>query len=85
MSVANIIASLLAYGILHMRGVSGHAGWGWLFLLEVRYDPFLFLEKIQGIRDASSWRGLTVYLGSSYPRSRSLLLRPHAGRALPNG
>jgi len=26
-------AKLLAYGILHMRGVAGQPGWFWLFVL----------------------------------------------------
>jgi MFS family permease len=34
MSVADIIASFLAFGILHMSGVHGQAGWRWLFLIE---------------------------------------------------
>ncbi|KUJ19005.1 MFS general substrate transporter [Mollisia scopiformis] len=34
MSATSIIASLWAYGILHMRGVLGWAGWRWLFLIE---------------------------------------------------
>lgn len=36
MTVAEILAALLAYGILHMRDVEGYAGWRWLFLIEVR-------------------------------------------------
>lgn len=35
MSLADIFAGFLAYGLLHMRGVSGQAGWRWLFLIEV--------------------------------------------------
>ena len=30
----NILSAFLAYGILHMRGISGLAGWRWLFALE---------------------------------------------------
>jgi hypothetical protein len=35
MSVADILACFLAFGLLHMRGVTGAAGWRWLFLIEV--------------------------------------------------
>ncbi|KAL1854405.1 hypothetical protein VTK73DRAFT_8753 [Phialemonium thermophilum] len=34
MSISDILASLLAYGLLHMRGVHNRAGWRWLFLIE---------------------------------------------------
>ncbi|KAH8168945.1 major facilitator superfamily protein [Sarocladium implicatum] len=34
MQIADIIAAFLAYGILHMRGVLGYAGWRWMFLIE---------------------------------------------------
>ncbi|KAK9360832.1 major facilitator superfamily domain-containing protein [Lipomyces starkeyi] len=33
-TLANIIASFLGFGILHMRGVLGYSGWRWLFLIE---------------------------------------------------
>lgn len=35
MSFADIISALMAYGLLHMRGVAGYAGWRWLFMIEV--------------------------------------------------
>lgn len=34
MYAVQILNYLIAYGILHMRGVQGHAGWQWLFLIE---------------------------------------------------
>ncbi|KAF2794618.1 phthalate transporter [Melanomma pulvis-pyrius CBS 109.77] len=34
MSIADILAGFLAYGLLHMRGVAGQAGWRWLFMIE---------------------------------------------------
>ncbi|PYH87367.1 putative MFS transporter [Aspergillus ellipticus CBS 707.79] len=33
-ALSGVIASFIAYGVLHMRGVAGRAGWRWLFLLE---------------------------------------------------
>lgn len=35
MSLADVLAGILAFGLLHMRGVEGHAGWRWMFLIEV--------------------------------------------------
>lgn len=34
LSTVNIIGSLVAAGVLQMRGVNGWSGWQWLFLLE---------------------------------------------------
>ncbi|KAH7264369.1 major facilitator superfamily domain-containing protein [Fusarium solani] len=32
--IASASSGLIAYGILHMRGIAGLAGWQWLFILE---------------------------------------------------
>jgi len=32
--VTMVVTSVMAYGLLHMRGVHGMAGWRWLFLIE---------------------------------------------------
>lgn len=34
LSICQILTSLLAFGILRMRGIAGLAGWRWLFILE---------------------------------------------------
>ena len=35
MFIADILAAIIAFGLLHMRGVEGRSGWRWLFLIEV--------------------------------------------------
>lgn len=35
MSAADVIAALLAAGLLNLRGYHDYAGWRWLFLIEV--------------------------------------------------
>lgn len=42
MGIADIVSALLAYGLLHMRGVAGQAGWRWLFIIEVGSLPCAF-------------------------------------------
>jgi MFS family permease len=34
MTIADILSAIFAFGLLHMRGVAGVAGWKWLFLVE---------------------------------------------------
>lgn len=55
MSIADICSALLAYGILHMRGVQGHSGWRWLFLLEVQEALSIPVQATAG----ETWMTLT--------------------------
>ncbi|CAD6650296.1 CCN_G0047300.mRNA.1.CDS.1 [Saccharomyces cerevisiae] len=34
LSLTQIITSIVAFGVFHMRGIGGMAGWQWLFLIE---------------------------------------------------
>lgn len=58
-SMSGVVASFLAYGIPHMRGVAGIEGWRWLFLLEalislvIRVLSFLFL--VPGPTQTKTW------------------------------
>ncbi|KAF6819179.1 transporter YIL166C-like protein 3 [Colletotrichum plurivorum] len=59
MSMADILSALLAYGLLHMRGLEGHAGWRWLFLIEglmtLVIGIFGFLLMPAGPCQTASW------------------------------
>lgn len=45
MSIADVLAAFLAFGLLHLRGLHHYAGWRWLFLIEVGFYPFVgFLD-----------------------------------------
>lgn len=58
-SMSGVIAGFIAYGVLHMRGVSGKEGWRWLFLIEALISfvigvlSFLFL--IPGPTQTKTW------------------------------
>lgn len=58
-SMSGVIASFIAYGVLHMRGVAGREGWRWLFLIEalisivIGFLSFLFL--VPGPTQTKTW------------------------------
>ena len=56
MVFADIFAAFSAFGLLHMRGIWGMAGWRWLFLIEVRATHYAMasdheLTRPLGIHD----------------------------------
>ncbi|KAL0941474.1 transporter YIL166C-like protein 1 [Colletotrichum truncatum] len=59
MTFADILCALLAYGILHMRGVLGYEGWRWLFLIEGLFTMCIgflsFLLMPAGPTQTASW------------------------------
>ncbi|EPS29506.1 hypothetical protein PDE_04456 [Penicillium oxalicum 114-2] len=62
LNVARVISALLAAGILKMRGVGGHPGWFWLFLLEglltclIAIGAFLWLPASPTQTRGGIWR-----------------------------
>ncbi|GKT70222.1 LOW QUALITY PROTEIN: phthalate transporter [Colletotrichum tofieldiae] len=83
MSIADILSAILAYGILHMRGLEGHAGWRWLFLVEglltLVIGIFGFLLMPAGPCQTVSWfRGkngwFTERQASTHSRSREEII-----------
>lgn len=47
--IAAAISGIIAYGILHMRGVAGLAGWQWLFIVcpSIPFDAYFCLTPAQ--------------------------------------
>ena len=64
--MSEVLGGFLAFGILHLRGVQGSAGWRWLFLIEVE-PPIPYLKA----------RTYSL-IGSSYFLGRSLRIRSDA-------
>ncbi|KAJ5313751.1 uncharacterized protein N7443_000635 [Penicillium atrosanguineum] len=58
-SMSGVIASFIAYGVLHMRGVDGKEGWRWLFLIEALISlvigGFSFLFLVPGPTQTKTW------------------------------
>ncbi|KAK9779004.1 putative Major facilitator superfamily domain-containing protein [Seiridium cardinale] len=58
-SMSGVIASFIAYGVLHMRGVDGREGWRWLFLIEAIVSLVIgclsFLLLVPGPTQTKTW------------------------------
>ncbi|KAH8647708.1 putative MFS transporter [Xylariales sp. PMI_506] len=58
-SMSGVIASFIAYGVLHMRGVQDKAGWRWLFLIEalisITIGALSFLFLVPGPTQTKTW------------------------------
>ncbi|KAF1814346.1 alternative sulfate transporter [Eremomyces bilateralis CBS 781.70] len=63
--LANAFSGLIAYGILHMRGVAGLAGWQWLFIIEGTFTVLVgflwFAIFPKSTKDPVSLLGFTVF------------------------
>ncbi|KAF2096478.1 MFS general substrate transporter [Rhizodiscina lignyota] len=59
LSLSDILAGFLAFGLLHMRGVEGQSGWRWMFLIEglltLLVGIFAFLLMPAGPCQTASW------------------------------
>ncbi|KAI1452391.1 MFS general substrate transporter [Annulohypoxylon moriforme] len=59
MFIADIVAAIVAFGILHMRGVEGRSGWRWLFLIEGLITGSIgllsFIMMPPGPTETASW------------------------------
>ncbi|KAL1857576.1 hypothetical protein VTK73DRAFT_8030 [Phialemonium thermophilum] len=58
-TMSGVIASFIAYGVLHMRGVDGREGWRWLFLIEALISLVIgalsFLFLVPGPSQTRTW------------------------------
>lgn len=83
MSLSDVISSLLAAALLHMRGVAGKSGWRWLFLIEglltliVGVTSFILIlrplansvGKMGGLLNGKRQSSSTVSFGRIQPRA----------------
>lgn len=57
--VTDIVAPLLAFGILRLRGIYGYEGWRWLFLIEglftLLFGVWSFFSMAPGPTQTKSW------------------------------
>ncbi|KAG8530560.1 uncharacterized protein KY384_005063 [Bacidia gigantensis] len=56
-----IISAFLAYGILHLRGHNGMAGWQWLFALEGALTAAIGILSWQAVTPRLLWEALKDY------------------------
>lgn len=59
-ALAGAFGGLLAYGILQMDGVSGLAGWKWVYIIEVRQETCLATSRLtyRRVSSQSAWQSL---------------------------
>ncbi|KAH9996635.1 MFS general substrate transporter [Xylariaceae sp. FL0662B] len=59
MFIADILAAIIAFGLLHMRGVDDRPGWNWLFLIEGLVTGLVGLLSLMmmppGPTETASW------------------------------
>jgi hypothetical protein len=82
LTTADILSALMAYGLLHLRGVAGAAGWRWMFLVEVSVSsllpPSYQYSSIAGSLH-SCYRDIIVPIDAAWSISDSQLVQRKEG------
>ncbi|KAK7911737.1 Major facilitator superfamily transporter [Apiospora marii] len=81
MMIADILAAVIAFGLLHMRGVAGQPGWRWY----VKTPSFCSRGEIVRVLTTRDYLQAVSYRGVDHGRRWSFVVRLDASRPNSNG